>query len=125
MAGSLANDFMKLFQTPVATPGATTVTSTAPFERYGMFSPETPPVGGLSKLFPNGETMTKPDMLSPGLAKGLDSLTPLLIAAGLMPLTQRGTGAPPQITPGRLNPASPFPMPSEVLARLMAAQRRG
>lgn len=84
-----------------------------------------PPTGPLTGLFPGGDVPQRQDALSPGMTKGLDSLTPLLLAAGLLPLTQRGTGSR-QIPQGRLSGGTMnWPMPSENLARLIMAQRRG
>lgn len=132
MAGNLTNDSYSFLRSLLGntatgtTSGPSSVSAEAPFVRYGVMPPEAPSLGKLEPYFPGGATPSQPEnLLSPGMTKGLNSITPILLAAGLLPLTQRGTGASPQVVPGRLNAASPFLLPSEVLARLLAAQRRG
>lgn len=84
-----------------------------------------PPPGALSQFFPDGNVPMQQDALSPGMTKGLNSLTPIMLAAGLLPLTQRGTGRRP-VVPGHVGGGTMnWPMPSENLAKLIMAQRRG
>ena len=64
-------------------------------------------------------------LLSPGMTKGLDSLGPILAAAGLLYATQRGTGQRPAPVGRTGGGTMNWPMPSENLAKLIMAQRRG
>jgi hypothetical protein len=63
--------------------------------------------------------------LSPGMTKGLDSLGPILAAAGLLYATQRGTGQRPAPVGRTGGGTMNWPMPSELLAKLTMANRRG
>lgn len=102
-------------------------------DRYGVSSAPTPsvgttpPVGPLTALFPGGaigQPMTEQPWMSDNMKKTLKGLAPLALMAATLPLTQRGTGSPPPVSAGHLNPSSPFPLPSELYARLMAARGR-
>jgi hypothetical protein len=101
------------------------------FQDYGQDAPSgaspsvsaTPPSGPLSALFPNGETPTQQDALSPGMTKGLNAALPLLLATGLVAANSFGTGQPPAM-PGRPGGTMQFLRPSDAFAKLMMAQQQ-
>ena len=104
-------------------PGASSVTANGPFVKYGVMPPAPAEQGPLSALFPDGATPTQQPFLSPGMTKGLNALSPLLVGAGLVAANSFGTGQP-QAAPGLRGGTIQFARPSDAFYKLMLAEQR-